>query len=258
MSTWTEAMGLRGECGVIRQQERWPVLPESGDAIIRSVDHLNNIVPTYAQELPSCVGHATANWIEVMLRLTHGRQILGNREQIDGDLIYHRGRELFFPDQPGGGLMLSQGFRAAIDLGILPPDTVVVAVPPTLRDISQALLTGPMVQGHVISKDWRFAHYSNGALPSRYKPNIFDGAHATLLIGVWVRDNVVMIPFLNSWGAQWGWNGVGQMTWAQWRDGYRWLFNEQDDVMRGDGPYTATLGPEWPTFDGWKQAVISK
>ena len=253
---WVGSFGGLGDWGLVRKPERWPVLPATGDEIIGSIDHLNNIVPTYSQQLPSCVGHATANWIECVLRLTHGRGVLKPREQIDGDAIYERGREMFFAGKKGGGLQLSQGFSAAIDLGILPKDTEIVAVEPTLYAISAALIDAPLVQGHVVSKDWQYASFSNGALPGKTRANILEGAHATLAIGIWIRDGKVMLPFQNSWGAGWGWNGVGQMTWAQWKDGIRWLINPEDDVMRGDGPYTAKLPENWKTWNGWKKFVV--
>lgn len=256
--SWKNSLRLQGECGVIREPQRWPLLLGNDDAPVASIDWLDVVLPTYSQVLPSCVGHATANWIECMLRRQHGRGVFTKGEQIDGDAIYLRGREMFFAGKKGGGLGLPHGFHAAIDLGLLPPDTLVVPVSPTLRDLSQALTETPLIQGHVVAKDWQYASRDNGSLPGKTKANILEGAHATLLIGVWERDGKTMLPFQNSWGAAWGWNGIGQMTWAQWKDGARWIINSEDDIMRGDGPYTADLSPEWPKWTGWKEFVIQK
>lgn len=255
---WLKSYKLEGDFGLIMKPEQWPRSALLQAAQLRSsIDWLDTVVPTYNQQLPSCVGHATANWIECMLRRTHGASILSRGQQIDGDMIYARGREMFFAERTdGGGLQLRQGFDAAIDLGILPPDSVVHSIPPDLASMRDALDTSPLVQGHVVSKDWQYASFDNGALPGRTKANILEGAHATCLIGLWDREGNVMLPFLNSWGAGWGWNGIGQMTWGQWQDGIRWMINPEDDIMRGDGPYTADLGPTWKDWIGWRKAVI--
>lgn len=202
-------------------------------------------IPTYSQVFPSCVGHATANWIEMMLRRALGRAVLKPGQQIDGDRIWRRARAMFFPREKveAGGLLMDHGFKAAVDLGILPPDTGVMTVHMDAGMVSRMLRTEPVLQGTATHRGWERPDGQNGyiqpALPDPY------AGHATVIVGVLQRDGEDYILFQNSWGATWGMGGYGLLRADHWAQSLL-------------GPVAvAKLPDHWTDWEGWRTAIIN-
>jgi len=201
-------------------------------------------IPTYNQQFPSCVGHATANWLEMMLRKSVGRDVFKPGQQIDGDAIWRKGREMFWPKErlDAGGLLMDQGFRAAIELGILPPDSGVMTVHMDIGMVSRMLRTEPVLQGTAVHNGWNRANPQNGQIPFEL-PNPHAG-HATCIVGVLEQDGDVYVLFQNSWGKNWGHGGYGLLRADQW---------EQCLL----GPVAICKLPDnWTKWTGWKEYVI--
>ena len=173
-------------------------------------------IPTYSQRYDDCAGHATANWIEMMIRRHVGRDALKAGDQIDGEAIWRRARKMFWPKEPveGGGLLLEQGFHAAIAMGILPPDTGVMLVNMDLGMVSRMLRTEPVLQGTAVSKGWNMPNPENGQIPFDL-PNPRAG-HATVIVGVLMQQDEPYVLLQNSWGAKWGMGGYGLLRGDQW------------------------------------------
>lgn len=204
----------------------------------------NHCLPATNQNGPSCVGQAWANWLELMLRCYVGRGVLAPGEQIDGEAIWRRGRELFWGGTLDDGLYLSHGFHAMLDLGILPPGTELVQVAQDWRSIGRALLHTPLVQGHVVHEGWLHPDPRNGCLDHAPAPVGNGAGHATLCVGRLVKDGQRYRAGQNSWGTSWGWHGLFVLT------------DEEDAEGRmNDGPYTAVLPDDWTSYPGWRKAV---
>lgn len=226
----------RGEHAVLAEMRQTPVQPYSA--------WTRHAIPTYSQTYPACVGHATANWIEMMLRKHVGRDVFKKGQQIDGDAIWRKGRQMFYPREKveAGGLLMDHGFRAAIELGILPPDSGVVCVRLDVGMISRMLRTEPVLQGTAVHRGWETPDPKNGQIP--FKLPDPQAGHATVIVGVLEQDGDSYILFQNSWGAQWGMGGFGLMRADQW---------EQCLL----GPVcVCKLPDDWVAWQGWKDFVI--
>lgn len=203
------------------------------------------LAPTTNQRGESCVGQAWANWMECMLRRYVGKAALAPGEQLDGWAIWKKGREMFWNGSLDGGLYLAQGFAAAVELGILPCAARLARVSPHAADLAAALADTPLVQGHLVHEGWYRPLPLNGCLDHAPAPTDAAGGHATLLAGVLRQRGGLYWPFLNSWGADWGWNGLGLMSTEEWQEG--WI---------GDGPVTAILPRGWETHRGWREHIV--
>jgi hypothetical protein len=229
--------------GVIRTPERQ--LATLSDAPVEPYSAWTRwSIPTYSQVYPSCVGHATANWVEMMLRKAHGRDILKPGQQIDGDAIWRMARKMFYPSQKveAGGLLMDHGFRAAIELGLLPPDSGVMQVRMGVGFLSRMLREEPVLQGTAVHKGWENPDPKNGQIPFNL-PDPHAG-HATCIVGVLEQKGEPYILFQNSWGREWGMGGYGLMRSDQW---------EQSLL----GPLAVCKLPDnWKKWAGWKDFVI--
>lgn len=211
-----------------------------------------NSIPTYSQEWPSCVGHATANLIEHLLRAWDKRAI-PKGYQIDGDSFWRRARQMFWRGPDGDvryndGLLLHQAIEAAVDLGALPPGTEWKKVPPDLIDFSEALVKSPILQAHFVSDSWEHPA-ANGQIfaPMRFDP--FTGGHATLALEIIPQGENFFVLSQNSWGADWGYFGYFLTAWLDWTRMYL------------DGGIQLELPPgwekeEWAEFRGWEAFLI--
>lgn len=236
--------------GVVRSG-RQPVFSSADSRVVidRLAEWYDFTVPTYNQEFPSCVGHATANWIECMLRKHVDLGALSTDEQIDGDAIWRKAREMFWGGSLDGGLLVDQGFLAAVALGILPQDATVVRIASTVAAVSQELLQSPVIQGTAMHDGWGRPDPESGAIPLNM-PDPFAG-HATLVVAVTrAPEGRYSLPFLNSWkhanGADWGRFGYGQLRDDQWKQ------------CLMDDPVTCRLTENWETWRGWERFVIVK
>lgn len=232
--------------GVKRMPEYQTPIMLWADSDVVPQSHLTRfVIPTDNQHhFPACAGFATANWVEIMLRKTHGHAILKPGEQIDGMAIWRKARRMFWAHEPvdSGGLFMDQGFRAAVALGILPQDTVVEMVNLGVADLSRKLCDQPVLQGTTVSKAWSDPNPQNGHITFAVPE---PGGHATCIIGVLEQENNHFILFQNSWGERWGWHGYGMLRSDLWA---RNLL----------GPLaTARLSHRWQLWNGWRDYVVT-
>lgn len=199
-------------------------------------------IPTYAQQYDSCVGHATANWIELMVRRFVGRDAIPDGMQLDGDAIWKRGRQLFYDGSLNDGLLMPHGFGAAIEMGVLPEKSKVVTLRADLNAVAAALLDTPVLQGTSVHAGWETPSRENGSIPILL--NDPTAGHATCIIAQAAQDAARGLVFQNSWG-DWGRHGYGLLREDQWEDALL------------DYPVTCALPEGWTDFDGWKQLLIA-
>ena len=202
-------------------------------------------LPTYNQQGPSCVGQAWANWLELMLRRYAAKDPFRPGEQISGERIWKRAREMFYGGNMEDGIELPQGFAAMVDLGLVPPEAQLLAIDPDWESVGFALGSTPLVQGHHVHKGWDNPDPESGCIDHSSFPTAADGYHATLRIGRLVQENIRFYISMNSWGQTWGWHGLYLMTEAEDAEG-----------RMEDGPYTANLPAGWTSWEGWKKGVI--
>lgn len=243
-------MDLSRMCGVVRSG-RPPVFGNSDGRVIvdRKAEWYDFALPTYNQEYPSCVGHATANWLEMMLRRYVARDVISTDEQIDGDAIWRKGRQLFWGGTLDGGLLVDQGFLAAVALGMLPQQAMPLRIASTVAAVSQELLQSPVIQGTAVHDGWSFPSPENGAVPFQL-PDPFAG-HATCIVAVGRAESdedalKYAVPFQNSWGSEWGRFGYGQLRDDQWKQ------------CLMDDPVTCRLPEGWEKWRGWERFVIRR
>jgi hypothetical protein len=202
--------------------------------------------PAWLQSASSCGGHATANAIEDIVLKHQGRGALSDREQIDGDLIWREVRKRRYNGDMDGGVQLHEPLEVAVEIGLLPPSTVIRSVDANLGSVAVALREAPIVQGTCIHDGWKYPHKANGCIPEKYIPNPWAG-HATEICGVRHIDGVWFVLFFNSWGAQWGWNGYGLLPVWQW----------QQALLAQ--PLQFLVDPaDMSGWSGWRKAVVEK
>lgn len=206
---------------------------------------LPHAVPAENQNGDSCVGHAWANWIELMLRRHCGRQVLAEGEQIDGDAIWKYGRQRFWHGDLHGGLYLDQGFWACKELGLLPPGAELVQCLRGWRDQGVALEIAPLIVGHAVHDGWWKPDPKSGCLDHAPVAAGRNGYHATCRIGRLIQGDTHFYQGLNSWGSDWGWHGTFLMT-----------ESEDAEGRMSDGPYSAALPQGWESWEGWRAAII--
>ena len=234
------------DCGLILPEFQSCAAPElAGIFDVEEVSRWSScVIPPYNQgSLGSCVGHATANYVEAVLRSVLGKSVFRSPMQINSEAIYHKGREMFWKGQPGEGLLLHQGFQAAQELGIVPPGKI-RDVALDLRSISRQLRDTPLVMGQMIHRGWSSASTENGLIKSSRAKL---GGHAILMTAILRQAGETFVQFLNSWGREWGYGGFG-------------MLNEHDYLA---GQYTRCLWVDvdsdaWKKHNGWRQYVIKK
>jgi len=201
-------------------------------------------LPTYNQNGPSCVGHAWANWLELMLRRYSETEPFQPGEQISGEHIWLRGRDMFYTNRKGG-LTIRQGFEAMRNLGYIPPEATLLAVLPNWICVGYALQSTPLVQAHNVHPGWDQPDPASGCIDHSYTPTVADGYHATLRIGRLVQNGKRFYVGQNSWGPNWGWHGLFVMT-----------ESEDAEGIMTDGPYTANLPSGWTAWEDWRKGKI--
>lgn len=201
-------------------------------------------LPTISQRGSSCVGHAWANWLELMLRRYNMHEFTPDH-QIDGYMIWQRGADMFRGGDGSKGLCLNEGFKAMLDLELVPPDSRLVKVANDWESVGSALLSTPLIQGHKVHDGWEDPDPESGCIDHGHKPDAWDGYHCTLRIGRLQQKGQRFYAGQNTWGDHWAWNGLFIMT-------------EEEDKVTGmsDGPLTIQLGTNWQTWEGWKKAVV--
>jgi hypothetical protein len=204
----------------LRGMRAEPVSDE--DARWRQIDILYpGLRPPDTQTLPACEAYATAGAIE-----WHYYEHSGERVVIDAEALYRRAREMFWDGSAGGGLLLGQSAEAAREMGVLPAGTQTARVEPDLGALLSALESGPLIQAHSVHDGWRPSQLNaaNGAINELWPALPLLNGHATLLCGTNTHDDAGtgrveharLMVFQNSWGEDWGCNGLGAMTLAHW------------------------------------------
>jgi hypothetical protein len=173
---------------------------------IENVEMFKHLIPSDNQmSLPSCCGFAWGNFLETKMSM-QGHKLKGY--QIDSRKIWERGRNMYFNGNMSGGLHLSQGFGACKELGLFDP-YILLENTTSLSDIYKQLKDGPLVTAVVITADWKNPSHDNGYI----KPNgTIIGAHAVLIVGVTIHNHNIYVHLMNSWGSDWGWNGIATLS----------------------------------------------
>lgn len=202
-------------------------------------------LPTFNQKGPSCVGQGWANWLELMIRRYISPQAFRLGEQISGEMIHAKGRDMFWNGDQDGGLLLPQGFEAMKALGLIPDGSKLFAIKPDWRSRAAVLAVTPLVQGHHVHAGWADPDPKSGCIDHAPVPTDADGYHCTLQIGQLVQEETKYNVSQNSWGPDWAWHGLFLMTEA-----------EDKATRMPDGPYTIVLPDGWRSFDGWRKGVV--
>jgi hypothetical protein len=210
--------GFVGECFGVKSDERKKERKLSAeDGVCFSIDRINYCVPSQNQHLPSCVGEATGNAIELIIRDICGENAIESGKQINGEYLYKLARNRYYNDwQYTEGLSLFDGTKIAKCVGILPEYCCIQKIDPTPRAISNALIKGAILQASPVDSSW-VNPKEDGLV--YFDMLSFAGLHATIIVGIWNKtgkiDDVEII-FQNSWGSNWGWNGLGRCKWSNW------------------------------------------
>jgi hypothetical protein len=191
------------------------------------------------------VGQAWANWLELMLRRYVGSRIFVAPQQISGEMIWKKARQMFYKGDLTGGLELPEGFEAMKELGFIPDDSMLMNIKPDWNSVGFALLSTPIVQAHHIHSGWANPDPVNGCIDHSGHPTTSDGYHATLRVGQIKQEGTPFYVSQNSWGMDWGWKGLFCMT-----------STEDAEGLMPDALYTANMPSGWTSWEGWKKGVI--
>ena len=218
-----------------------PLLP--GSAEIRGWSEFANPSDDQGNE-QSCVGRAWAGWLECMIRRYIAQSAIPVGAQIDAHRIWARGREMFWGGSLDAGLYVHQGLAAMVDLGLVPPDTVPMRVTEESVSMAQVLLSTPVVWAHMVSQAWYTADPVNGGIAPDIAPSGL-GAHCTLYLERLVQDGNGWCLLANSWGADWGYYGLG-------------LLRETNaiDYRLPNSFYTARIPDGWEKWRGWEKHLL--
>jgi len=219
----------------------------AGPACILLPEWYDYALPTLNQNGSSCVGHAWANWLEMMIRRYIGSSAIPAGMQIDGEAIYARARELWWVPVKGGGIYLEQGFGAMLEMGIIRPESRLMHVGASRNEVASALQRTPLVQAHQVHDGWFHANPTSGLIDHRPAPEPGDEYHATVLITLGITPGY-HVPYRvsqNSWGKDYARFGYFAMTEHEWFEGFC-----------ADGLLTADMPTEWISWDGWKKWLI--
>jgi hypothetical protein len=208
------------------------------------VDHTwaRYCVPAETQHWPSCAGHGWANWKEIMLRYKLGLGVLKPFEQISGDAIWRRGREVFYGDQ-NGGLTIGQAFEAAMDLGIFVPGSELKTLSRHEALYGDQFLRTPFVDAHDVSAWETHGVQDNGQVFEGGTPN-GTGGHCTVRISRMLQRERNFVQYLNSWGPTFGWNGCYTMS-AEF----------DDDISLESRLYYVQEPEGWEKDSTWKKWI---
>jgi hypothetical protein len=234
-------------CGVIPQ----PAVPGvSEHGIIRAkepctvfVDWFSYVKPSINQKGESCVGWTSAHWFTAMQIRFGDKQPFEEGWYLDGQIVWERGRDMFWNGDKTGGLYLPQGFKSLADLGIVPNDSIILGVAPDWDSVGLALMETPIIQGHAIHKGWFSPLKTNGCIDHAPMASGANGYHCPLrvarLIQAFMRK---FFALQNSWGEVWGFGGYGLMT------------NDEDkEGLMSPGLYTLRMPAGWTKDETWKK-----
>ena len=191
--------------------------------------------------LPACFGYAVANVLEHILTV---EGLLKKVEQLDGEAIWRRAREMFWAGNYEGGLFPVQAIAACVDLNLLPESAEYVEVKGWAA-INAELAKAPLLQAHHVHAGWQSPDPESGCLDHDPSPTFNDGWHETVLVGMGVKSNKTFMHCQNSWGQAWGRYGFFVMTTEEYLEGEAevgrielpegwWEFSDWRNFVRGN------------------------
>lgn len=201
-------------------------------------------IPAESQNGPSCAGHGIANFKEIMLRRYVGEGVFVEWQELDGDAIWRRARQLYYGGNMSDGLYIPEAFNAALEMGIFAPGSKLCTIPRSEAIHSPQFEVTPFVDGHDVS-GWikHGLQEENGQVFEGSKPD-GTGGHCTLHVSRLFQVQNFWQD-LNSWGPKFGWNGC-------------MIYTESEDNLTalGDDMYYVQEPDGWEQWDGWKKWVI--
>lgn len=230
--------------GLIADPNNPPATLANSHGTIRyGTEWVYHSLPSDSQgDLGACVGYAWANWLECMIRRHIGREALKPGQQIDGEAIWRKGRQMFYPREriEAGGLLLDHGYEAMLAMGLLPKGSMLVRV--NRNDavaLSLVLRGNPLVIAQALHRGWNYPNKESGFIP-REKGNPWEG-HAVLLTGCTKQRGDPFYLVSNSWGTGWGWQGLCMLSEPHYR------------INTLAMPAYAVMPDGWTEHDGWRR-----
>jgi hypothetical protein len=201
------------------------------------ISHFSKLNPSDSQgHLPSCVGHALANYLEWVLR--HHLAAPTHPFQIDGRRIWKESIQLTGRKNTG----LNRFEVLAGVIGSLLPSTTMCRYIQSV-ELFDCLQKGPVILAMSITDQWINADRKNGFIP----PGGVKGeAHAVLLAGVSAvsHSDGPFVHILNSWGLKNGMDGIVTLCWEEFKRAYIESWVPEFDQSR------------WCVDGNWKKWVI--
>jgi len=149
-------------------------------------------------QVGACAMFAMASWVEIV----YGRAIC------NAEVLTAYRAELRRLCQTEDGLTFPQGFEGAKIAGWLPNQTRICEV-----SNLDCLVDQPVLAGFNVTPAWSHVNAA-GCLPDG-DDTTNEGGHAVVIVAHGQINGVAGCPFVyieNSWGLQWGWNGIGVMS----------------------------------------------
>ena len=162
-----------------------------------------------------CETAASTNLLEILVRFHVDPGFFAPDFQIDPLPIYRYVRARKYPNDPNGsGLRPGDTFSLLHELGLAPASARIEWIPPTARDIVDALATSPLIQGTCVDKEWNNVNPATGEIPDG---DAVVNGHATCIVGGRLRYGHFWPVWDNTWkysdGTPWGFHGRGTRSW---------------------------------------------
>jgi hypothetical protein len=206
-------------------------------------------IPTYNQKGPSCVTEGLSNATEAIIRRYVDPFAFSGGWQLDGYRPWRWANRKWWDGDRESGLYPWQGMAALVHFRVWPPGTKLASFAPTLKNIRENLAQFPVGIGLMVDDGWRPSAVSreNGCLDHSIPRATHLGAHWIIILDAIEQNGIDFLVFLNSWGLDWGFRGLGLIT-----------YNRMMETRGTIRAYTFRLPDGWQDHTGWKDMLIKR
>lgn len=160
----------------------------------------------------SCESRSFMGIMEVLIRFYVDPNAFSPDLQLDANRLHELAQQDRYPNTPYDpmrGLYMGDSFKAARRVGLVPPDAEAVPLDPTVAATGEALMTCPVHIGIGVPKSFGSPNPKTGEIKRVWITESY-GGHALFIARLFAATTgrMPMWAIPNSWGRNWGWNGV--------------------------------------------------
>lgn len=163
------------------------------------------------QATTDCAGWGTFNAVECLIH-----RELDIHVSLDGNRAWRAAKDML-GDPYEGGLRMEDVLNVLVEEEVLPHGCY--SPVPMRRDaVFAALKSGPLICGHTVHDGWKTRNLApeNAAIAECYQYILGLNGHLTIAVDGLMHNGRLMMQNFNSWGTDYGNNGLFAMTWNHW------------------------------------------